>query len=953
MHSVKERNSTTVICLAFFVLVTVFCSLFLFEATLDRALDYEAVLAAHGSSSSASCVRCHNSESPGVSGEAMKSAHAGLDKRCEGQVSRAHGTEEHHYSMARGDGLVPRAPNPWFFLERAYPYGRIPLDRWHEAGKQAAALRSKAAGSRAAAWTQCGPTNIGGRISDIAVDQTNNDIVYAGAAEGGVLRSMDAGQTWTPVSDDLPSIAIGALAIDPSDQNVIYAGTGEVNPGGGSVAYGGAGLFRSADQGENWDFIGLENSGSIGRIRIDPNDPDRIFVAVMGYLWENNPERGVYRTTDGGDTWERVLYVNDSTGCVDLIMRPDDTDVLYAAMWQRVRRPEYYDYGGPNCAVHRSVDGGDTWSIAAGGLPAPSGNSGRIGLSLCQSQPDVMHVIYADRIGYFDGLYRSTDGGYAWTQTNDSSLSYVYASYGWWFGNVRTHPEDPGIIYVLGLTFYRSTNGGASYQDASDGMHVDHHGLDFGPAPRPLALYNGNDGGVYRSTDNGADWTKLYDLPVTQVYRVALDESNPDALYCGTQDNGTCRTLTGNLDDWDGIYGGDGFQPLVHPTNSNKIWAQYQYGSLAYSGNGGYGWQGATSGIGYNDRKNWNSPLIQDPTDADVRYFATQKVYKSTGNTSWTAISPDLTGGIHQGNQGQVNGTLTTLAASPLDGSVIWSGSDDGYVHVTENSGGSWSDVSSGLPDRWITSVRADAGDRETAYVTVSGFRWAEPMPRVYRTDDLGSTWVSISGNLPDAPVNDIIPDPDHAMRYFVATDVGVFDTVDGGQTWSLLGQGLPNVVVTSLALNESNGKLFAGTYGRSFFSCQINDELGSFTKYGSGLAGSAGYVPDLSGSGDLIYGEEITIELKDGLGGTNGVIFAGLSQASLPCMGGTLLVFPIAATFPVVLGGTPGAPGSGYLDLKTTPYITGLSINIQVLLADPGAPNGVSMSNGLEIEFP
>jgi len=242
-------------------------------------------------------------------------------------------------SRAQGDGLPPKAPNPWFFLERAYPHGEIPLGQWQQAQIQATQLRAQA--SREEMWEPAGPTNIGGRVTDVAVHPTDDDIVYVGAAEGGVLRSTNGGQNWTPLCDDLPSLSVGALAIDPSNPDVIYLGTGEVNPGGGSVAYGGLGMFRSADGGDSWESIGLENSGSIGRIRVDPLDPDRIFVAATGHLWTAGPDRGVYGTTNGGASWEQVLFVNDSTGCVDLIMRPDNPDVLYAAAWERIRRPEY------------------------------------------------------------------------------------------------------------------------------------------------------------------------------------------------------------------------------------------------------------------------------------------------------------------------------------------------------------------------------------------------------------------------------------------------------------------------------------------------------------------------------------------------------------------------------------------------------------------------------------
>jgi len=736
--------------------------------------------------------------------------------------ARAPFAPQKHYSRTRGDGLAPKAPNPWFFLERAFPLGEIPLQRWHQAQLEARALREEAA-TRTETWEPRGPTNIGGRVTSMAVDPTDANIVYTAAAEGGVLRSLDGGQHWTPLFDQQATISVGDVAVDPSQPTVIYAGTGEVNPGGGSVAYGGTGIYRSLDRGGTWEPLGLENSGSIGRIVVDPTDSQRIFVAAMGRLWAPNPERGVYRTTDGGETWDRVLYINDSTGCVDIIQRPDNPNVLLAAMWERIRRPEYYRYGGPGCAVYRTLDGGETWTLVGGGLPAPGAEGGRIGLSLCASQPNVMHAIYADRIGYFDGLYRSTNGGDTWTRTNDGALADVYASFGWWFGNVRTHPADPNMIYVLGLPFYRSTNGGGSYSDASGIMHVDHHGLAFGPGANPV-LYEGNDGGVYRSTNGGTVWTKLPDLPILQVYRVALDATNPLALYCGAQDNGTCRTRTGALNDWEMIYGGDGFQPLVHPTSASRLWAQYQYGSLAYSSNGGGYWTDATVGIGYNDRQNWNSPLIQDPTDVDRRYFGTQKVYRSASNTSWTAISGDLTGGPHQGNAGQVDGTLTTLAVSPRDGQVIWAGSNDGYVQVTTNGGSSWSNVAADLPDRWVTSVRTDPFARETAYVTISGFRWDEPLPHVFRTTNLGTTWEPIAGNLPDAPANDFFADPDTPGRYFVATDVGVFQTVDAGEHWSMLGSNLPNVVVTSLAFEPASRVLYAGTYGRSFFACTLEE---------------------------------------------------------------------------------------------------------------------------------
>jgi photosystem II stability/assembly factor-like uncharacterized protein len=730
------------------------------------------------------------------------------------------GGEAEGFSQRSGDGLAPRTPNPWFFLERAYPFGRIPRELWQQAQLEARAL--KARGGQRGTWEFRGPTNIGGRMTDLAVDPVDAAVAFAGAAEGGVLRTTDRGQHWTPLFDDQPALSVGAVALDPGNPQVVYAGTGEVNPGGGSVAYGGAGIFRSTDRGDSWTPLGLEAVGSIGRIRIDPTNSSRIYVAAMGDLWSKGPDRGVYRSTDAGATWQNVLALSDSTGAVDLILRPDQPQTLFAAMWERIRRPEAYRYGGATCGVFKTTDGGDTWSLAGGGLPAPSTNLGRIGLSLCAAQPNTMYAVYADQIGYFAGLYKTTNGGTNWTRAADGALSSVFASYGWWFGNCRAHPVDPNRVFVLGLDFYRSTNGGSSWSEVSGGMHVDHHALEFGGGTNPV-IYEGNDGGLYSSTNGGTAWSFLPNQPITQFYRLAQDMQQPARLYGGAQDNGTVRTLTGALNDWTNIYGGDGFGPVVDYTNGSRIWAQYQYGSLSYSSNGGSSWTDATSGIGSSDRHNWNTPVRMDPSNPNRMYYGTQRVYRSTNGTSWTAISSDLSGGTHGGTQGQLYGTITTIDVSRLDGGVIWAGCDDGYVQVTTNGGTNWTNVSGALPDRWVTSVRCSPSSRSTCYVTISGFRWDSPLPHVFRTTDMGARWTAIAGNLPEAPANDVAIDPLNEQRIFVATDLGVYETMDGGVSWGVLGGNLPNVVVTQFVLNTSTRILTAATYGRSMFSYDIN----------------------------------------------------------------------------------------------------------------------------------
>ena len=724
-----------------------------------------------------------------------------------------------NFSRGPDDPRPPKVPNPHFFNERAFPLGEIPLERWQIAVAEAADLVSQNRGS-ADPWQFRGPTNVGGRVTCLAVSPADQNRAFAGAAEGGVLRTTNGGTTWESIFDEQPVLSVGALTLDPNDPDVIYVGTGEVNPGGGSVAYGGQGVFRSTDGGDTWAPLGLEESGSIGRIRVDPQDSSRIFVGAMGTLWSRSETRGVYRTTNGGATWDRVLYVADDTGCVDLIQRPDDPDVLYAAMWERLRQPESYDYAGPNCAIHRTTDGGDTWAIVGGGLPTPSNNGGRIGLTLCQSSPNVMYAVYTAASGFFDGLYKSTNGGFNWTRTSDGSLSGVFASYGWWFGNLRAHPLDPDIVFVFGLDFYRTTNGGNSYSNVGSSMHVDHHALAFGPGANPV-IFAGNDGGIYQSGNGGSSWSFVGNQPITQFYRVALDPGAPDAVLGGAQDNGTVKTDSA-IDGYGALFGGDGFEPLVHPTNSNQIWSQYQYGNLFYSSNGGGNWGSALGGVG-NDRTNWNSPIAQDPLDPNVRYWGTHRVYRSTSPTNWTPISSDLTGGT-QGNSGQVSGTLTTIGVSPVDNDVIWSGSDDGYVYVTSNGGNFWDRVDGALPERWITSVRPDPSSASSAFVTISGYRWGEALPRVYRTTNYGVDWTSVAGNLPDAPVNDILIDPDLSGHYVVATDVGVFQSFDSGSNWASLGTGLPNVVVTDFAFAPSSRTMVAATFGRGFYSIELPD---------------------------------------------------------------------------------------------------------------------------------
>jgi photosystem II stability/assembly factor-like uncharacterized protein len=489
-------------------------------------------------------------------------------------------------------------------------------------------------------------------------------------------------------------------------------------------------------------------------------------------------------------------------------------------MWERIRKPDSRTYGGPTCGLYRTSDGGETWSELTNGLPNNSPTVGRIGISISSSSPNIIYAIYADNIGYFAGVYVSTNGGDSWARTNDGSLSSLFSSFGWWFGNIRVDPVNPNNVFVLGLDVYKTTNAGNSWFYSSGSMHVDQHGLYVHPQNNSFVVA-GNDGGIYKSTNGGSSWTKFSIMPITQFYTCEVDYQIPQRLYGGTQDNGTNRTLTGNLNDWNRIYGGDGFYVLVDPTDNNFVYAESQYGGFGRSTNGGSNFTYGLNGVSGSDRFNWSTPYIIDPTNPAKLYLGSHRVYKSTNRAeSWTAISPDLTNGPPSGNQ--VYGTITTLAAAASDTNVVYAGTDDGNAWVTLDGGLNWTIISGSLPVRWVTRVAVDPYDAMTAYVTLSGYRYDEYLPHVFRTTDAGTSWQDISSNLPEAPVNDIIVDPDIAGRLYVGTDVGVYFTDSLGVSWNYLGTAMPNSPVTDLVLHNPTRMLIAATYGRSMYSIDL-----------------------------------------------------------------------------------------------------------------------------------
>jgi len=709
-------------------------------------------------------------------------------------------------------------PNDWMAQQRMYPYNKIKTDSYLQAMKAGVALQKQ--NQQKLNWELAGPTNIGGRITDIEVVPENTDIIYVGAATGGILKTTNGGSDWENIFDDAPVITIGDIAIDPNNSDIIYAGTGEANAS--SYSFLGNGMYKSYDAGENWEYLGLEHSAYIGRIVVDYSNSQRVFVASCGNLFSDNDQRGIYRSNDGGQNWERVLYLTDSTSGIDIVQHPTNPEILYAAMWERIRGLNYRRSFGNSSGIWKSTNGGDTWVELINGLP--TGNDvGRIGIDISRSNPNVLYAFY-DNQSYV-GVYKTTDGGSSWNATNHNSIQGMNSNFGWYFGQIRVDPTDENQFYVMGMEMYKSTNGGNSYIGLAgywnfDEIHVDHHAMWIDPSTG--RIIQGNDGGLYISDDGGYSWDKINNLPITQFYAIDIDYLIPERIYGGTQDNNTIRTLTGDLDDWEAILGGDGMYSLVDYTDPTYIFAESQYGNLNRSSNLGYtfNWIGQPAAA---DRTNWSSPYVLHPTNPSIMYFGTYRIWKGTERGYyWEIISDDLT----KGDDGSGFHTISTVDISVLNPNMILAGSDDGLVHITTNAGNTWQNITAGLPDRWITTVKFDPFVQNTIYATVSGFRWEEAQPHVFKSEDLGQNWTDISGNLPDLPVNVFLCDPEFEGRYFIGTDVGLFCTDNGGGYWYGITPGMPNVPVVTMKIHEPTLSLVIGTYGNSCYRINLDQVI-------------------------------------------------------------------------------------------------------------------------------
>jgi photosystem II stability/assembly factor-like uncharacterized protein len=681
-----------------------------------------------------------------------------------------------------------------------------------------------------AQWSLVGPTNIGGRALDLALDPKTPTTVYLATAGGGVWKSTEKGEKLQSIwPADVPQ-STGAIAITPG--GTLYVGTGETGPGGGSLTYGGNGTYRSTDGGKHWSNIGLRDTSRISRIVIDPSNPRRIFVAATGNLYKGTQDRGIYRSDDGGDSWKRVLAGdNDTTGAADIAIDPKNPKRLLATMWQHQRLPDARNYTGTGSGVYRSTDGGDSWARIGSPFLGPNPELGRMGVAIDPSNPDTVYVIASGTPigGAHLGFYKSTDFGNSFIPTidpNNAGLGGAF-TYGWWFGRLWVDPNNSQRIYSAGVDLMRSDDGGQSFASAGANAHADMHAMVWDPKVKGR-IYLGNDGGLYRSDDDGVAWNQVKYQPFSQPDSLDVSEQDPNWLVAGLQDNGQIRTEKPEK-EWNPFGGGDGQRTLISPKDKHTIYGCSQNGACSVSHD-----DGATqTGFSYADalvvsagryasvRHNFFTPIEFDPEDPHTIYIGGDILSRSDDEgQSFTTISPVLGGAPgKETNPLYVDyGTLTTISPAPKSTGTIYAGTDNGALWYTHSGGGltGWTQATDpDLPTSWITRLQVDPKNPMVAYATYSGLRAGEKAAYVFRTKDGGANWDNISGDLPKIQVSDINVIGD---KLVVGTDVGVYATRDQGAHWYLVGGNLPLAPVYELRVNPKSDQLFVATFGRSIW---------------------------------------------------------------------------------------------------------------------------------------
>ena len=677
-----------------------------------------------------------------------------------------------------------------------------------------------------------GPALMSGRINDMEAHPTNSRIVYAGTAGGGVWKSNDAGATFNPIFDDYCQ-SIGAVALDPNDpDNTIYVGTGETWTRN-SVSIG-DGLYKTTDGGANWNKIGFEKSERIANIIVNPTNSQEIYVGVLGALWGDSEERGVYKSSDGGATWEQLLYVDPKTGCADLAMDPTNPNVLYASMWEFRRTGWSFESGGDKSALYKSTDGGKTWNKIHNGFP--EGKLGRLAIAVAPSNPNVLYTVIEAEKDERKGLYRSNDAGASWEQLNNDFGITVRPFY---FSRIVVDPKNEDVVVKGGLSGSISRDGGKTFKNLGN-MHSDIHDIVFNIKDSDI-MYVGTDGGVYRTWDGGTTMEIVENLPLSQFYQVSVDDAEPYNVYGGLQDNGSWWGPSSSPNgvearDWNSVSAGDGFRVLKHPTKP-VIYSEMQGAENVWRIDTERQLTKTVQPLPVSEdqklRWNWNAPMAISVRQPDRFYMGSQYLHKSEdmGDT-WEIISPDLTtnnpakqnqedsGGLSMDNSGAENHTtIFTIAESTLDENVIWVGTDDGNVQVTQDGGKTWTNTVANIPglpkNTWCYHIEASVFDKGTAYAVFDGHTMNDMTPYAFKTKDFGKTWTNIISDDVVGFARNIQEDYENPDLLFLGTEFGLYITMDGGKNWKKFTNNMPAVAVHFIELHKKTNDLVMGTHGR------------------------------------------------------------------------------------------------------------------------------------------
>jgi photosystem II stability/assembly factor-like uncharacterized protein/exonuclease VII small subunit len=713
-----------------------------------------------------------------------------------------------------------------------------------------------------------GPALMSGRISDIVIHPENENVWYVTAGSGGVWKTENSGTTWKSIFDGQKSYSIGCISLDPQNPNIIWVGTGE-NVGGRHVAYG-DGIYKSEDGGNSWKNMGLKKSEHLSKIIVHPNNSDIIWVASQGPLWSKGGERGVYKSIDGGKSWQQTLGDSEWVGATDLLIDPRNSDLLYAATWQRHRTVAGYLGGGPGTAIYKSNDGGDNWIKLKKGLP--KSNMGKIGLVLSPQKPDVIYAaIELDR--RTGGVYKSENQGASWKKMSDAVAGGTGPHY---YQELYASPHNFDEIYLADNYMQVSFDGGKTFVRMNETeKHVDNHAVAFKSSDKNYILV-GCDGGLYESFDKTKNWKFIDNLPLTQFYKIAVDDNKPFYnIYGGTQDNNTqgAPSRTDNIhgirnSDWFIILGGDGHQPATEPGNPNIVYAQWQRGNLNR--------HDRLTGENINikpqpafgektERFNWDAPILVSPHNPKRLYFASQRVWKSEDRgDSWETISEDLTNNIERistpfyGSKQKWNNawdvramsnysTITSLSESPIQEGLIYAGTDDGIIQITENGGESWKKINykkfSGLPETaFVNDIKTDLFDKNTVYVVFDNHKYGDYNPYIYKSKNKGFTWQKLTNNLPDNTILwRLVQDHKNKNLLFLGTEFGVYFTNNGGDEWIKLKGGLPNISVRDIAIQKNENDLVLGTFGRGIY---VLDDYSSLRTFNSKAMNSELFTP-------------------------------------------------------------------------------------------------------------